>query len=100
MYPVFFPVLCIFVLFGVDVGNYPGGVIVSIWLAVRLWPFRRLALVLYMCTSETFHTLLLYGFSSGGITSVSYGMTWGSVWGCCIFARPGVTVIFAFLFTL
>ena len=85
-------------------GNYVegclGGLIVDTWLAMRWWTFSRLDLVLYLCTSGTLHVIPSYGCGSCGIASVSSGIKWGSVWGSCLFARPGVIVIFDFLFTL
>ena len=85
---------------GNAVGCCLGGVIVATWLAMRLWTFSHMALVLYLCTSETLHILPYYGCGSCCLTYVSYGMTWDSVWGGFLFARPGVIVIFSFLITL
>ena len=93
------PVLCT-VYFGDYFGGCLGSVIISTWLAIRLLTFKCLALVLYLCTIGTLHVIPSYGYDSGGCTSVSYGVTWGSVWGGFIFLRPGVIVIFDFLFTL
>ena len=95
----YYPFLCT-IVFGDGVGSCMGGGIVSTWLAMGFCRFRRLALVLYMCTSETFYVIPLCGYGIGGLTSVSSRMIWGSVWGCYLFARPGVIVIFAFLYTL
>ena len=77
-----------------------GVVIVATWLAMRMWDFIHLSLVLYMCTSGTLHILPLYGCIRCVLTYVSSGVICGSVWGGCLFARPGVIVIFAFLITL
>ena len=71
--------MCILYL-GDDVGGSLGGENFATWLSISLWPFRRLLLVVYLCTSRTLHVLPSYGCSSGGCTSVSYGMTWGCVW--------------------
>ena len=77
----YYPVLCTFVLVGDGVVSCLGGGIVTIWLVIRLFPFRRLALVLYLCTSGTLHVLSSYGCGISGLSSVSYGMMWGSIWG-------------------
>ena len=45
------------VYLGDGVGGCMGGVIVPKLLAMRLWCFRHLLMVLYMCTSGTFHVL-------------------------------------------
>ena len=70
------------------------------WLAMILWTFIRLDLLLYLCTSGTLHVLPLYGCATGDINYVSYGITWGSVCGVFLFARPGVIVTFYLLITL
>ena len=75
----YFSVLCISVLVGDEVGSFLGRVIVATWLSMILCPFRRLALVLYMCTSVTLHVPPSYGRFISGITSVSSGVGWGSV---------------------
>ena len=59
---------------GDNVGGCLGGVNFSTWLAMRLWNFSRLDLVLYLCTSGTLYVLPSYGCGSGGLTSVLYGM--------------------------
>ena len=74
-------VMCSVVLFGDEGGSCLGNRIFATWLATRLWHFRRLDLVLYLCNSTTLHVLSSYGCGIGGITYVSSGMTWGSVWG-------------------
>ena len=74
------PVMCTMYL-GNAVGSCLGDGIVAMWLAMRLWPFSCLDLVLYLCNSETLHLLPSYGCVSCGHTSVSSGMMWGSVWG-------------------
>ena len=88
------------VYLGDDVGGFLCSGIVVTWLSMRLWPFSFRALVLYICNSGRLHVLPQCGCSSGGLTSVSSGITWVSVWGGFLFARPGFIVIFAFLFTL
>ena len=45
--------LYIVVLVGGWVGIFLGSGIVVTWLDMKLFPFRRLVLVLYICTSET-----------------------------------------------
>ena len=93
------PVLC--TMYAVtDVGVGLVGVIVSMWLAMRLFPFIHISPVLYMCTIGTLHMIPSYWYGTCGLTSVSSGMTWGYIWGGCLFARPGVIVTFAFLITL
>ena len=92
--------LCTVVLFGDGVGSCLGGRIFATWFTMRLCPFRSMYLVLYMCTSGMLHVLPPYGLGIGGLTSVSYGMTWGYVWGGFLFERPGVIVIFVLMFTL
>ena len=69
-----YPVLCN-LYSGRVVGGCLGGRIVATWLAMRLWIFSRLALVLYMCTSSTLHVLPSYGCGSCGLNYVSSGMT-------------------------
>ena len=51
-----YPVLCTMYL-GNDVGGCLCGGIVATWLAMRLWPFSCLELVLYLCTSGTLQLL-------------------------------------------
>ena len=85
---------------GIDVGGGLGGGIFAMWLAMVLWTSIFLALVLYMCNSGTVKVLPSYGCGNYDINSVSSGMTWGSIWGSLLFARPGVIVTFAFLITL
>ena len=92
--------LCTVVLVDDGVGSCLGVRIVSTWLAMRLWPFRRLYLVLYMYTSGTLYVLPSCGSGICGITSVLSGMTWGSVWGGLLFACPGVIVILVLMCTL
>ena len=92
--------MCTVVLFGDYVGSFLGGGIVAMWLDMRLCPFGRLDLLLYMCISGTFHVLPSYGCGIGGLTSVVSGLAWGSVWGGCLFARPGVIVAFLLIFPL
>ena len=94
-----FSYLCTIYMRNVVVGCL-GGEIVLTWLAMILWHFSHLALVLYMCTSGTLHVFTSYGCSSCGLTYVSSGMRWGYVWVGFLFAHPGVIVIFAFLITL
>ena len=91
-------VLCTLYL-GDYIGGCMGGRIFATWLAMVLWPFRCIVMVLYMRSSGMLHVLPWYGYGSGYRTSVSSGMTWGSVRGC-LFLCPGVIVIFAFLFSL
>ena len=73
---------------------------VATWLSMVLWPFIRLDLALYLCTSAMLHVLPYYGCVTGDIASVSSGMTWDSVWGGCLFAHPGVIVTVYLLMTL
>ena len=74
------PVLCT-----MYAGNYVGFYLVvgifATWLTTRMWTFSHLDLVLYMCTSNMLHVLPPYGFGSCILTSVSYGMTRGSLCG-------------------
>ena len=87
-------------LLGDEVGICLGFRIVATWLAIISGPFKRLDLILYMCTSGTLNVITLYGCGSGGMTSVSSGMMLGSVCGGLLFLCPGAIVIFAFMFTL
>ena len=41
-----------------------------------------------------------YGCISGGINSVSYGMTCGTIWGGVLYARPGFMVRISLVITL
>ena len=63
------PVLCI-VYAGTDFGGGLCGWNVSTWLAMRLWPFIHLALVLYLCTSGTLHVLQFYWCAIDDLTYV------------------------------
>ena len=93
-----YPVLCT-VYEGNNVGVCMGSGIFTMWLAMRLCTFSCLDLVLYVCTCGRctwFHHMV----AAVVVYSVSSCMTWGLVWGGCIFARPGVIVIFYFIFTL
>ena len=87
------PVLCTVMLVGTRVGIFLGRIIVVMWLAMILSPFRRLTLVLYLCTSGTLNMLPQYGWVSGGMNSVSSGMTCRSIWGGFLFFHPGVIAI-------
>ena len=64
---------------GTNVEGGLGGVIVVKYLAMRLWPFIHIALVLYMCNSGALYVLPLYGCGNCDPTSVLYGITWGSI---------------------
>ena len=55
MLPVFSCLCTVYV--GTDVGGGLRGGIVATWLAMILWTFIRLAMILYMCTSGTMHVL-------------------------------------------
>ena len=88
------------VYLGDDLGGFLGGGFFSTWLAMILWPFRHSSLVLYLCTSGALRVIPLYGCGSGARTSVSSGMTWGSVWGGHLFACTGFIATFDFLLTL
>ena len=94
------PVMCTAVLVGAGANIFIGGGIVATWLDMILYPFRRLALVLYLCTSGTLNVIPSYGCFFGDITSVSSGMKWASIWGGLIFTRPEVIAIFVFMFNL
>ena len=48
---------------------------VAKWLAIRLCPCIRLAMLLYLFTSGMLHVLQSYGYVSGELASVSSGMT-------------------------
>ena len=82
------PFLCTMYL-GDDVGSCLVGENVFVWLAIWFWYFSSLLMILYLCNSGTLHVLPPYGCGSGGRTSVSYGITWGSIWGCCLFRALG-----------
>ena len=94
-----YPVLCT-VYAGNDVGGCLGSGIVSMWLSMILWPFSHIPLVLFMWNIGTLNVIPSYGCNSFACTSVLSGMTWISVWGGCLFARPGVIMNFDFLITL
>ena len=63
-------------------------------------PFQASVPGIILSTGRTLYVLSSYGCSICGITSVSYGMTWGFVWSGFFFARPGVIAIFVLMFSL
>ena len=89
------PVLCT-VYSGNDVGGCLGSGIVATWLSMILWPFSHIPLVLFMWNIGTLNVIPSYGCNSFACTSVLSGMTWISVWGGCLFARPGFILILDF----
>ena len=95
-----YPVLFTLLLVCAGVVICLGGGIFSTWFAMILCPFERLYLVFYLCTSGKLYVLPSYGCGFGDITSMLYGMAWGSIWGGFLFARPGFIAIFVLMFTL
>ena len=63
------------------VGIFLGGAVVFTWLAMRLWPLRCLALLLYFCYCCSIMVLTSYVCISGGIISMLSLIRPGAVWG-------------------
>ena len=51
------PGMCTIMLVGDDVGSCLVGGIFDMWLDMKLYPFRNMALVLYLCASGTLRVL-------------------------------------------
>ena len=63
-------VWCTAVLLGAGVGICMGGKVFVTSFSMRLYPFRRLSLILYLCTGGILKVMPSWGCLSGGITSV------------------------------
>ena len=92
VFTYYYHVLCTIALVGDGVGSFLCGRSFSTWLKMRLCPFRRLYLVLYLCAIWVLNVLPAYGCSIGGLTYVPYGMMWGSICGGFLFVRLGFIV--------